>query len=479
MKISFQKGTIDEALKGFARVRIIEEPSVKRLVRENGIDILEMGVGKFDDKDNPFIRRKYITLVRSIVQVAKQNKIRKIAIQLNQTQKLFGHMVKKQGMTNEEASRLVGENLEMANFEFNTFKSKPKEGWNMVEEVILYEQATKPMEAALKQGQTVGQEVNACRELANTPGGSMTPRNLAEAAKKAVKGLPVTVKTLGRVELQKLGMGLLAGVGAGSTHEPTFTVLIYKGGKATQAPIVLAGKGITFDSGGLNLKPSNSIYEMHMDMSGAASVIHAVAAAAKLGLKKNVIALIPAAENMPGNNATRPGDIQKSLSGKTVEVLNTDAEGRLVLADAITYAKRLKPSVVIDVATLTGAAMVALGLYASGLMSRDDELAEQLLELGETSGEYVWRLPLWDEYEPAIMGGFADMTNIATGATARYGGATEGGMFLWQFAKELDCPWAHLDIAPRMTSAPGDELAKGAAGAPVRLLVSFIESWKK
>ncbi|MEK7086441.1 MAG: leucyl aminopeptidase, partial [Patescibacteria group bacterium] len=237
-------------------------------------------------------------------------------------------------------------------------------------------------------------------------------------------------------------------------------------------------KGVTFDSGGLNLKSSNSIYEMHMDMSGAASVIHAVALAARLKLKQHVIGLLPAVENMPGNNAVRPGDVLKSLSGKTIEVLDTDAEGRLILADALTYAKRFKPSVVIDIATLTGAAVSALGLYASAVLTRDDALAEQLSLDGEASGDYVWRLPLWDEYEDRVKGEFADMKNVPGGSTSRYGGAIDGGMFLWQFAKELDCPWAHIDMAPRMTSAPGDELAKGAAGAPVRLLVRFIEQWK-
>jgi leucyl aminopeptidase len=222
------------------------------------------------------------------------------------------------------------------------------------------------------------------------------------------------------------------------------------------------------------LKSSGGIYEMHMDMSGAAAVIHTVALAARLKIKKNIIALIPAAENMPGNQAYRPGDVLKSMSGKTIEVLNTDAEGRLVLADALTYAKRFKPAVVVDVATLTGAAMVALGLHASGVMTRDEDLATAILEAGEESGDYVWRLPLWDEYEDMVKGTFADLANVASGASGRYGGAIEGGMFLWQFAKELECPWVHIDIAPRMTAAPGDELAKGAAGTPVRLLLRFI-----
>jgi leucyl aminopeptidase len=241
---------------------------------------------------------------------------------------------------------------------------------------------------------------------------------------------------------------------------------------------VLAGKGVTFDSGGLNLKPSNGIYEMHMDMSGAAAVIHAVALAARLKLPQPVVGLIPSVENMPGNNAYRPGDILKSLSGKTIEVLNTDAEGRLILADALTYAKRFKPAVVLDIATLTGAAITALGLHASAVLTRDNALAERIARDGEASGDYVWRLPLWDEYEDGVKGTFADIANAAPSGAGRGGGTIEGGMFLWQFAKELDCPWAHLDIAPRMTAAHGDELAKGAAGAPVRLLLRFIEQWK-
>ncbi len=471
MKLVFSKKSIDEAPKTHARIRLTEESrGMKRVVRENRVDTIEIGAGKGEEMN----LRKFVTLCRSIVNVAKAQKAKKIVIQFDRTPELFGNL---QHLTPEQISQIAAENYEMANFEFRTFKTKPKEGWNEVEEILLCGKSSPSIEAATKRGQLIGQEVNACRELSNMPGGSMTPRQLAKAAKQAVTGLPVTVTTIGRAEIEKLGMGLLAGVGAGSNNEPTFTVMKYAGGKATEKPIVLAGKGITFDSGGLNIKPGPHMYEMHMDMSGAASVIHTVALAAKLKLKKNVIGLVPAAENMLGSNATRPGDIHTSLSGKTVEVLNTDAEGRLILADALTYAKRFKPGVIIDIATLTGAVLSALGLYASGLLTRDDALAEKLLTTSEISGDYLWRLPLWDEYEDAIQGTFADISNIGTGAGGKYGGATEGGMFLWQFAKELDCPWAHLDIASRMTSAPGDELAKGAAGAPVRLLLSFIESW--
>ncbi|MEK7157220.1 MAG: leucyl aminopeptidase, partial [Patescibacteria group bacterium] len=467
------------------RVRITEESKgTKRLVREKGIETLEIGAGTFGEMN----RRKFIILCRSIIRAAHAHKARKIAMQFDRTPGLFKNL---KAYTREELAQLTAENFEMANFEFNHFKTKPKEGWEVVEEVQVYGTSSATLEKSVQKGLEIGRAVNACRVLANTPGGDMTPTVLAKAAKDAMKGLPVKVTVLGVKEMRKLGMGALLGVAKGSTEMPTFTILEYTGlnptksGRPTRSraarlggPIVLAGKGVTFDSGGLNLKSSNSIYEMHMDMSGAASVIHAVALAARLKLKQHVIGLLPAVENMPGNNAVRPGDVLKSLSGKTIEVLDTDAEGRLILADALTYAKRFKPSVVIDIATLTGAAVSALGLYASAVLTRDDALAEQLSLDGEASGDYVWRLPLWDEYEDRVKGEFADMKNVPGGSTSRYGGAIDGGMFLWQFAKELDCPWAHIDMAPRMTSAPGDELAKGAAGAPVRLLVRFIEQWK-
>ena len=375
--------------------------------------------------------RKFILLCRSIVQTAKVNKIKKIAVQFDHIQKFYN-------------PQIAAENFEMANFDFNVFKTEPKEGWDVVEEILLYGKSSPEAEIAIKKGQEIGKAVNACRTLANTPGGDMTPTILAKAARDAVNGLPVKVTTLGKKEMEKIGMGAVLGVAKGSTEAPTFTILEYKGGKGK--PIILAGKGVTFDSGGLYLK-------------------------------QHVIGLIPSVENMPGNNAYRPGDILKSLSGKTIEVLDTDAEGRLILADALTYAKRLNPSVVIDVATLTGASLVALGLHASAVLTRDDVLAEKIADAGEKSGDYVWRLPLWDEYEDRVKGEFADIKNVPGGPTSRYGGAIDGGMFLWQFAKELNCPWAHLDIAPRMTSAPGDDLAKGAAGAPVRLLIHFIEHY--
>lgn len=477
MKIISKKGGIENAPKAYVRISFTEKPkNATRVLRENGIETIEVGAGKFSELNH----RKFIILCRFVVRRARAHKAKKIALQFDRTPTLFRNL---KAYTRADLAQLTSENFEMANFDFTLFKTRPKEGWDIVEEIVVYEKSSPKVAEAVRKGQEIGKAVNACRTLANTPGGDMTPTTLAKAAKEAVKGLPVKVTVLDRKKMRKLGMGALLGVAKGSTEAPTFTILEYPSTDSGQAwakkrPIVLAGKGVTFDSGGLNLKPSGGIYEMHMDMSGAASVIHAVALAARLKLKKSVIGLIPSVENMPGNNAYRPGDILKSLSGKTIEVLDTDAEGRLILADALTYAKRFKPSVVIDVATLTGAAISALGLHASAVLTRDDVLAEQISLDAEASGDYVWRLPLWDEYEERVKGTFADLKNVPGGSTSRYGGAIDGGMFLWQFAKELDCPWAHIDIAPRMTAAPGDELAKGAAGAPVRLLIRFIEQWK-
>jgi leucyl aminopeptidase len=323
----------------------------------------------------------------------------------------------------------------------------------------------------------VGEEVNKCRELANTPGGDMTPAVLAAHAKKEAKGTGATVKVLSQKDMEKLKMGALLGVARGSTEEPKFIIVEYFGGKRKDTPVVLVGKGVTFDSGGLNLQPKGG-YEMHMDMSGGAAVLHATLAAARLKLPVNVVALIPAAENMVSGESYRPGDVLWSMCGKSIEVINTDAEGRLLLADALTYAAQYKPKAVVDVATLTGGSLIALGTKASAVLTKDDTFAETLASLGEESGDYLWRLPLWDEYKYMIKGEVADVTNIAL-ENARYGHTINGGIFLAEFIEGYPegTPWAHIDIAPRMTSDKSDLLASGAAGAPVRLLVRLLEQY--
>ena len=290
------------------------------------------------------------------------------------------------------------------------------------------------------------------------------------------------MKILGEADIEKLNMGGILGVAKGSAERPRFIVLEYAGGRKTEKPVVLVGKGVTFDTGGLNLKPSDGIYEMHMDMSAGAAVIHAIAALARIGTKKNVVGLVPAVENMPSGSSYRPGDLLTTMSGKTIEVMNTDAEGRIILADALTYAQRFyKPQTIVDIATLTGAAHVALGNHASALFMNDAALERPLREAGERTGDFVWPLPLWEEYEEEIKGTFGDVANVGK---TRYGGAITAAVFLWQFVKAgagmnskrqtKETPWAHLDIAPRITATESEYLAKGATGVPIALLVEFL-----
>jgi leucyl aminopeptidase len=262
--------------------------------------------------------------------------------------------------------------------------------------------------------------------------------------------------------------GILA-VAAGSRQEPAFIVLEYRGAPAGVRPVVLVGKGITFDSGGISLKPREGMERMKSDMAGAAAVMETVMAAAELGLAVNVVGLVPVAENMPDGGAYKPGDVITTMAGKTVEIVNTDAEGRLLLGDALHYARRYRPAWLVDVATLTGACLVALGFEATGLMSRDDELANRLHEAGEATGERVWRLPLWDEYGSHMESDIADLKN-AGGPTA---GTVTAGWYLGQFAAGMR--WAHLDIAGTAWEEKGrNHLPKGATGVGVRLLLEFL-----
>jgi len=444
-------------------IRLVEGNAVK-FIEKDGILSLELGIGK----ERGLNRRKLVILLRKIVSTAKQHKQTAISVSWSELTGVAAPDIDQAWLAATASCA-----FEMANFEFNQYKTPPCEGWSSVEsvEVVGLPDA---LAGALAAGQQIALEVNATRVLANTPGGDMTPAVLAQAAERAAQGTKAAVSVLSRAEMEKLGMGAVLGIGKGSAEEPKFIIVEYWGASKDKKPVVLVGKGVTFDTGGLNIKPGDNMYEMHMDMSGGAAVIHAAVLAAKMSLKANVVALVPAVENAPGQDAVRPGDILKSYSGKTIEVLNTDAEGRVIMADAISYAKKYDPEVVIDVATLTGAALTALGLQASAIMSNDQAFEDLLRQKGEESGDYVWPFPLWEEYEPMTRGHFGDVPNISTSGNSRYGGVIAGGMFLWQFAKELQVPWAHIDMAPRMTSAPGEELAPGATGAPVRLLFSLI-----
>ena len=457
MKIIFLK----KAGRGVAKILITNKDETEVLVMSDFSKIISLGIGKKEK----FNRRKLILAARKIICLSKSNKIKKIAVDFNDFPLL------RPGIKNKEIAEILAINFEMANFEFVKYKSRPKEGFNFIEEIQIINGNNEEIKSGFRKGQIIGEEINGCRSLANTPGGEMTPTVLANEAKKVAGKYGVKVKVFNKKEIEKLKMGGVSGVSKGSSEEPKFIVMEYlKGGK--EKPIVLVGKGVTFDSGGLNLKPSDSMLEMHMDMSGGAAVIHALSLAGRLKLKKNIIGLVPAVENMPSGESYRPGDILKTMSGKTIEVLNTDAEGRVILSDALTYAKKYNPRLVVDVATLTGAAMSALGLRASALFTKDEKLEKLFRELGEESGDYVWPLPLWEEYEEDIKGTFGDIIN--TGKT-RYGGAILGAIFLYQFAK--DYPWVHIDIAPRMTSIEGEYLSKGAIGTPVRLLIKLLEKF--
>ena len=315
-------------------------------------------------------------------------------------------------------------------------------------------------------GRAIAAGVSLARDLGNLPGNVCTPSYLAEQAKAlAERHRKVTFKALDETRMKRLGMGSLLSVARGSREPPRLIVLEYRGAARGQASIVLVGKGVTFDSGGISIKPSATMDEMKFDMCGAASVIGAMEACATLDLPLNVVALAPATENLPDGNASKPGDIVTTMAGKTVEILNTDAEGRLILCDALTYAERYKPDVIIDLATLTGACVIALGAHASGLFSNHQPLADALLAAGERAGDRAWQMPLWDEYAEQLKSNFADVANVG----GREAGAVTAASFLAGFVSKQR--WAHLDIAG---TAWRSGRAKGATGRPVGLLCQYL-----
>jgi len=302
------------------------------------------------------------------------------------------------------------------------------------------------------------------RTLGNLPPNLCTPIRLAEEARKLARQFKLGLQVLERRDMERLGMGAMLAVTKGSHQPPKLIVLRYAGAAKSRKPIVLVGKGITFDTGGISLKPAAEMDEMKFDMSGAASVLGTVRALAGMKAPVNVIGVVPACENMPGGNATKPGDVVTSLSGQTIEILNTDAEGRLILCDALTYVQRYQPDVVIDIATLTGACVVALGHVATGLFANDQRLADAIREAGDDAWDRVWQLPLWEDYQEQLKSNFSDMANIG----GRPAGSVTAACFLSRFAKELR--WAHLDIAGTAWKS-GRE--KGSTGRPVPLLVRY------
>lgn len=364
--------------------------------------------------------------------------------------------------------RLLAETLLDGSYVFDRFKSQKAEPRALKKVTLLADKAGQAdVERAVKHATAITTGMSLTRDLGNLPPNICHPSFLAEQAKelgKAHKGLKVEV--LDEKKIKDLGMGAFYAVGQGSDQPPRLIVMQYQGAKKTDKPFVLVGKGITFDTGGISLKPGAGMDEMKYDMGGAASVFGTLRAVLELQLPINLVCLLACAENMPSGGATRPGDIVTTMSGQTVEILNTDAEGRLVLCDTLTYAERFKPQAVIDIATLTGACIVALGSHTSGLMGNSDDLVGQLLDAGKRADDRAWQLPLFDEYQEQLDSPFADIANIG-GPKA---GTITAGCFLSRFTKNYS--WAHLDIAGTAWVSGGKD--KGATGRPVPLLTQYL-----
>jgi leucyl aminopeptidase len=371
------------------------------------------------------------------------------------------------GAALREAAQAAAEGARLGLYRFDRHKSGAEhpelETFHLVSDKVDLGQITEAAEI----GQKAARGAALARDLANEPSNVATPEYLAQKAREIAERHGMEVTVLNRAGIEEEGFTGLATVGRSAANEPRFIVLEHRrGGEAP--PVVLVGKAVTFDSGGISIKPSAGMENMKFDMSGGAAVLGAMEAVGALGLALNVVALVPATENLPGGDAFKPGDVLTMHSGKTVEIVTTDAEGRLILADALSYARRYEPSAVVDCATLTGACHVALGDHASGLMGNDEDLIAEIQTAGEASGERAWPLPLFDEYTEQIRGDVADIKNSG----GRYGGALTAGAFLKEFA---DYPWAHLDVAGTAYGKKGNAYTpKGATGAPARLLVEFL-----
>ncbi len=364
-------------------------------------------------------------------------------------------------------ARHIIEIFNEASYQFTQLKSD-KDTESNIEKIAITAPETDwdLVQAGLMQGKAIAEATTLAKHLADLPGNICTPTYLAEqAVALSRKYASLKVKVLDESDLTVLGMGAFLSVSRGSRQPAKFIILDYQGGDKEAKPIVLIGKGLTFDAGGISLKPPAGMDEMKYDMCGGSSVMGALLAAAQMQLPLNIIGLIPSSENLPDGDANKPGDIVTSMSGKTIEILNTDAEGRLLLCDTLTYAERYNPDVVVDIATLTGACGVALGRVAIGLLGNDDALCDALLEAGETANDFAWRLPLWEDYQEQLKSNFADMSNSG----GKDAGTITAACFLSRFAEKFR--WAHLDVA---ATAWRTGPAKGATGRPVSLLIQYL-----
>lgn len=419
--------------------------------------VLLVGCGKEKDFDTRQLKKA----VTTALQVLKDSGARDATSYLSDPEI--------SGCSFAQRIRIETETALHTSYRFDQLKTRDNHPGLLLKKLLLnaIEAGNLPMaKIAVNIGYAIATGVATARDLGNLPGNICTPGYLASTAQKNAKRYPgMKVNVLKQKDMEQLGMGALLSVAKGSRQPPRLIVIEYQGGKKGDKPVVLVGKGITFDSGGISIKPSDAMDEMKFDMCGAASVLGTMVTLGELKLPINVVGIVPSCENMPDGAANKPGDIVTSMSGQTIEVLNTDAEGRLILCDALTYSERYEPSAVIDIATLTGACVIALGKHPSGLLSNNPTLAEKLKEAGQRSGDRVWQLPLWEEYQDQLESNFADMANIG----GREAGTITAACFLSRFTKKLK--WAHLDIAG---TAWESGKSKGATGRPVPLLSQYL-----
>jgi len=374
------------------------------------------------------------------------------------------------GIDSEKAVQAVAEGTILGLYTFRKHQTKESEQGEIKELLIVEQDESKlpQMERGCAKGIVLAEATNLARDMANEPANYMTPTDMAEVARKVAQDYGLECQVMERDEMEQMGMGALLGVAQGSRQPPKFIILSYKGDKRSKSALGFIGKGITFDSGGISIKPSEGMEEMKGDMAGGATVIAAMRALGQLRPKINVTGVIPATENLPSGTALKPGDILRAVNGKSIEIVSTDAEGRLILADALSYARKLGLSPVIDVATLTGACRIALGDFCSGAFGNNEELIVKVIKAGEEAGECMWQMPMYEEYKELNKSDVADIKNVGK----RWGGAISAAQFLAEFAE--DTPWVHLDIAGTSQSDKDKAfLVKGATGVGVRTLVNL------
>ena len=460
-------GAVDKALGG-AITKLIEQGEIKGKLNEisiiHGLDkipariVAVVGLGKKSEFTLDKIRALTAEFCRSL----RKLNCRRIAT--------IVHGAGVGGIETEAASQAITEGSLLGLYRFRKHITKEPENHDMAE-IIIAERDTAKLTAlkqGCKKGRVIAEATNLARDLINEPANYMTPSDMAKIAKGLAKKFGLELTILDREQMEKEGMGSLLGVAQGSRQPPKLIVLSYKGDKKSSDTLGFVGKGITFDSGGISIKPSESMAEMKGDMAGAATVMAALSAIAQLKPKVNVAAVIPATENLPGGNALKPGDVLKAMNGKTIEVVNTDAEGRLILADALGYAVKQGFSPLVDLATLTGACHIALGAICSGILGNSQELIEKIIKAGTEAGERLWQLPMYEEYKEQNKSDVADIKNSG----GRWGGAITAAQFLSEFVG--DKPWVHIDIAgTAQTEKERGYIVKGATGVGVRTLVNF------